>query len=320
MNARMKNTFFLVIYLICIKLGYWRTDAYSHSLKFLVIGDWGGTDEIPYTTVEGVSTAKQMEKLAEKEHPEFVLALGDNFYYEGVKTVDDSRFQDTFENVYTSWALHIPWYLIAGNHDYYGNISAQIAYTKISKRWNFPDLYHLQSFTIPGTSDTIDILMIDTVLLCESHDTTERDIQWEWIERNLKNSDAKYLFTAGHHPIYSIGWHGGKDRLIDKLLPLLYKYRANGHFAGHDHSLQHLHTIQEKVTVDLIVSGAASYIDDNTDHMAAVPDNSLKFHYADKDSKGGFCFIDANSDRLKIRFVEANGDDLYQTIIYPRFI
>ncbi|KAK6187704.1 hypothetical protein SNE40_005668 [Patella caerulea] len=261
-----------------------------------------------------------MAKLAEVEHPEFVLALGDNFYFDGVKTVNDPRFQDTFENVFTSDALNIPWYLIAGNHDYHGNVSAQIAYTKISKRWNFPDLYHLQSFTIPGTSDTIDILMIDTVLLCESHDRKEIDNQWEWIERHLRNSNAKYLFTAGHHPIYSIGWHGGKDLLIDKLLPLLYKYRANGHFAGHDHCLQHLQASKENVTVDFIVSGAVSFIDSSTDNIARVPDNSSKFHFGDEDSNGGFCFVDANSDRLKIRFVGANGDDLYQTTIHPRYL
>ncbi|XP_055954885.1 tartrate-resistant acid phosphatase type 5 [Patella vulgata] len=316
----MKNRFMFVRYLICIKLGYLITNANSQSLKFLVIGDWGGTDKFPYTTVGQVSTARQMEQLAEKEHPEFVLALGDNFYNDGVETVDDPRFQDTFENVYTSAAINIPWYLIAGNHDYYGNVSAQIAYTKVSKRWNFPHLYHSQSFNIPGTSDTIDILMIDTVLLCETDDREQRDNQWEWIERNLKNSNAKYLFTAGHHPIYSIGCHGGSRCLEDKLLPLLYKYTANGHFAGHDHCLQHLQTSKEDITLDFIVSGAANDIVSDTQYKEEVPENYLKFHFGDKDSKGGLCFIDANSDRLKISFVEANGDDLYQTTIFPRYI
>ena len=78
------------------------------------------------------------------------LLSGDNFYDKGVKNVDDKRFQETFEDVFTAKPLMTPWYFCAGNHDHLGNASAQIAYSSRSERWNFPSLYYTKSWTIPG--------------------------------------------------------------------------------------------------------------------------------------------------------------------------
>ena len=57
--------------------------------------------------------------------------------------MDDHRFAATFEHVYTNPALKAAtWYMIAGNHDHASNVSAQIAYTKVSRRWHFPDFFY----------------------------------------------------------------------------------------------------------------------------------------------------------------------------------
>ena len=80
---------------------------------------------------------------ADLKEVKFVIGLGDNFYYEGVKAVNDPRFNTTFEHVYTNPTLKTAtWYMIAGNHDHASNVSAQIAYTKISPRWHFPDFFY----------------------------------------------------------------------------------------------------------------------------------------------------------------------------------
>ena len=43
--------------------------------------------------------------------------------------------QETYGRVFHQKSLEVDWYIVGGNHDYRGNISAQIAYTKVSKRW-----------------------------------------------------------------------------------------------------------------------------------------------------------------------------------------
>ena len=88
-------------------------------------------------------------QFADTKQVQFIVGLGDNFYYEGVKNVDDHRFSSTFEHVYKYPALKTAtWYMIAGNHDYGSNVSAQIAYTKRSKRWHFPHFFYTQGICL----------------------------------------------------------------------------------------------------------------------------------------------------------------------------
>ena len=55
--------------------------------------------------------------------------------------------------------------MLAGNHDYYGNVSAQLGYAQLNERWVFPDYYYAQSynFSTPAGIKTLDLVVIDTV-------------------------------------------------------------------------------------------------------------------------------------------------------------
>lgn len=63
------------------------------SIRFLVLGDWGGLPYPPYVTPIEKATARMMAKTASQMGADFILALGDNFYYKGVSDVNDPRFQ-----------------------------------------------------------------------------------------------------------------------------------------------------------------------------------------------------------------------------------
>ena len=58
----------------------------SESLRFVAIGDWGDDDGRQY------EVAAAMAQWAEVYRPEFVMSLGDNFYPEGVVSVNDTKW------------------------------------------------------------------------------------------------------------------------------------------------------------------------------------------------------------------------------------
>ena len=118
-------------------------------------------------------------------------ALGDNFYFTGISLdryvpssnnrsdAFSARFQDTFEDVFTATSLQseaqggplggFRFYVVGGNHDHYGNITAQLAYTEISPRWHYPELWYSWSKPVDEET-TVQFVYIDTVGLSGNSD------------------------------------------------------------------------------------------------------------------------------------------------------
>ena len=70
--------------------------APAAALNFLVMADWGGSEDAPYTTPQEVSTADGMGLRAAEINASFALAVGDNFYSHGIDSVTSPRFEHTF--------------------------------------------------------------------------------------------------------------------------------------------------------------------------------------------------------------------------------
>jgi len=293
-----------------------------------------------------------MAKVMVEDDARFVINLGDNFYFNGVTGLKDSRFWRSFEDPYKE--IKIPWYVIAGNHDHLGNVSAEIEHTHRSNLWTFPSLYYSVKYTFGASNSpttSVQFVLIDTIQLCGNcidvggsdiiswifhkklvpdhpDDPEVANKQWAWIENELATSTADYLFVGGHYPVYSICEHGPNTCLINRLDPLLRKYDVSAYFSGHDHDLQLLqHTnTTDGTTMTYIVSGASSRSDRSSKNIKNVPEGSLLFRYPtgwNPFSQLGFSnggFINVNLTRESANFIFYNGEaqNKYQRTIKPR--
>jgi len=123
--------------------------------------------------------ATQMKKRAPKSNPDFVLNVGDNFYWGGIETScgypmnqihpqTRAQFAGIFENIYNGHGLDSkPWLSVFGNHDIGGfqfnkGWDQQIAYTFASDRWRLPALYWMQRVEYTDQDFSAEFLMIDS--------------------------------------------------------------------------------------------------------------------------------------------------------------
>jgi len=310
--------YFLNIWVIFSKFEFSKGNNDDNELCFSVIGDMGGIPNPPYSTASQKRVAKLLGKVTGKLKCKFIMGVGDNFYFDGVKNVNDPRFELTYERTYSDPALHVPWYMIAGNHDHLSNISAQIAYTKLSKRWHYPDYFYTESHKIPKSSKTLQIIMIDTMMLCfhnKRSGAPPPQVQLKWIDETLNKSKANYLVVGGHHPMYSAGTHGNTNCLHEKLKPLLEKYNVTVYFSGHDHNLQHIK--DDNSSIHYFISGSGNFVDPRLTNKDKLPNNSLRFEHG---SYGGFILVRVNNENLEAIITNSKPEKLYRIRIKPRVV
>lgn len=248
--------------------------------------------------------------------------------------------KETYFSVFNSKRLReTPWFVVLGNHDHYGNATAQVEYTKLHKNWILPSFNYTINVTDKNDQSLISILMIDTILLCGNsgfdweYDKQPRfksvrekvlsNAYLEAIEQELRrvsSTNVPYIIVAGHFPVWSVAEHGPTQCLLNALRPLLHKYQVSAYFCGHDHNLQYISDTFLNHKVDYIVSGAGNFVENSTAHISDVPSDSLKYFWAENVGliNGGFMLTQTTSQNMTLTFYESNGKALYQNVIYPR--
>lgn len=231
----------------------------AEAFNFLVLGDWGRNGFFNQREV-----GEQMGRTGETIGSRFVISTGDNFYSSGVTGLADPKWRRSFEDIYTARILQRPWYVVLGNHDWQGNVQAQIDYSQRSNRWTMPARYFTLEAAVDDSTRALFVFLDTTPLadpdrdyLYPASDTWDRGAQLRWLDSTLAVSDAAWKIVVGHHPIFvASAKYVDNPYLISDVLPILERHDVQVYFAGHDHSLQHLKP--ESTPVHSFVSGAGS--------------------------------------------------------------
>jgi len=289
-------------------------DTFAGALNFAVIGDWGRKGEPDQARV-----AQQMGLHCAQANATFVISVGDNFYEDGVASIQDPHWQQSFDHVYTAPSLQVPWHSILGNHDYKGRVQAQLDYAKTitGTRWKMPARYFGETVAI-GTTSRADFFFIDTTPMITEYARHPENPRMQlelaavgpdyvkqqlvWLDQALGESTAPWKIVYGHHPIYSAGLgHGNQPDLIANLLPILQKHRVQAYFAGHDHDLEHL----QSGDLTLIVTGGGSR------HLPVFTIRESKFGR----SSSGFTLVSLRPHEMQVRFIDDEGKLLHTAIV-----
>ncbi|CAA0806858.1 Purple acid phosphatase 17 [Striga hermonthica] len=280
------------------------------TLKFLVIGDWGRKGEFNQSQV-----AFQMGRIGEELDIDFIVSTGDNFYDDGLNGESDPAFVESFTNIYTAKSLQKQWFSVLGNHDYRGDVVAQIssALRKIDSRW-----LCLRSFVV--NTEIADFFFVDTTPFVEEYFTNPEDHMYDWrgvvpkkrymsrtlrdLESSLKKSRAKWKIVVGHHAIRSVGHHGDTQELITHLLPILRAYNVDFYMNGHDHCLEHIS--DSTSPIQFLTSGAGSKA--WRGDVKSLNEETLKFFYDGQ----GFMSVQLTESEGEIVFYDVFGRVLHK--------
>ncbi|XP_062118076.1 purple acid phosphatase 3-like [Humulus lupulus] len=251
------------------------------SLSFLVVGDWGREGDYNQTQV-----ARQMGKIGEKLSINFVVSTGDNFYDDGLKSIDDPAFENSFTKIYTAKSLQKPWYNVLGNHDYRGDVEAQLSpmFRNVDSRW-----LCMRSFVV--NSEIVELFFVDTTPFVDKYFLRPKHHRYDWrgvlpreeylsnlledVDLALTNSAAKWKFVIGHHGIRSAGHHGDTKELVKQLLPILEANEVDLYINGHDHCLQHISSTTSQIQFLTSGGGSKAWKGDFT----ANSQDGMRFYY-----------------------------------------
>lgn len=224
---RLLFILFLLSFLSSCNNDYsYQSDLVQNEIKMCFLGDTG----------MGSTVQREVAEKLREEKCHSIHFLGDLVYPNGVKSSEDSEIRKKFLRYYrklTEENFGPKLYLLMGNHDYRGSISAWQELATDHHYLIFPHPYYLIRH------QGICLVHIDTNFYKLFSEFLQGAIQAAWLTdltKNLKDCSLKIALT--HHPYASRGKHHGNS---SGLLKLFLSSVVLGEFdyliSGHDHIL-----------------------------------------------------------------------------------
>ncbi|GLT96837.1 hypothetical protein SLE2022_144320 [Rubroshorea leprosula] len=272
----------------------------DRSLSFLVVGDWGRRGLYNQSHV-----AVQMGRTGEKLDIDLIISTGDNFYDNGLTGVNDPAFQESFTNIYTAPSLQKQWYNVLGNHDYRGDVEAQLSpvLTGIDSRW-----LCLRSFIVDA--DIVEFFFLDTTPFVDKYFTDPEDHHYDWSGILPREKYLKNLLMDVDSALKTSIAKWKVVELAGTLLPILEANNVDLYINGHDHCLEHISS--SKSAVQFLTSGGGSKA--WRGDVSWWNPQEMKFYYDGQ----GFMSVQITESTIDVVFYDVFGDVLHKWSTFQR--
>lgn len=249
---------------------YYQTNAKNSKIDYFYTAKRKTEKDFSFLHYGDCGTAKPVQdsiaKLMEQQTVDFGLVAGD------VDQDKGNNYDSVFFQKYKNMLSHNCHYTALGNHDGYYN-----------KAFTYLDAFHLPVNNGRKPSERYySFTWGDAKFICldsnygrgvPKGEGVQSEAQKEWLERELKCNDKKWVFIYFHHPAYTVAWTGdyylpigylgykGSYKMQQDWMQLFDKYDVDFVLTGHSHCYQR----GEYKGTQYVLSGGAG-TSDNVKH------------------------------------------------------
>ena len=186
--------------------------------NFLYVGD-------VQDTIAGIANQLLTEAFLYHPNAQFLVCGGDL-----TERPMDAYWQETFQGL-DSIGQTMPVMTITGNHDYLKGLIY-----KLERRFSLIHSYFLDSMVDENQVFTLKYKDVQFFLLDSNREFFYLYTQRQWLEKQLKASNAKWKIVVLHHPLYSI--RNKNNNLIQRWMfdDIIRDYGVDLVLQGHDHA------------------------------------------------------------------------------------
>lgn len=238
-----------------------------------------------------------------------VTINGDNFYQNGVSSVDDPQWGAKFEQPYDRPGLNgLPFYAVLGNHDYgitsTGDKQAQIDYTFLPVGIG-PGMRASDKWTMPAAWYDVQIGPVHLFAI-DTQDFSQEQVTE--MTQKVAQSTATWKIVLAHHPRFTSGDHYFDNQLLG--FAGMYDVQeaiycgADMFMTGHDHDREIIDKGRDEGCPNtyFVISGAGAKV---RERSGLVPDDPSQLFY--DETLEGFAYLEFNGNTLLFEFIDKFG-------------